>query len=843
MSAIHHVTLTPPRKRAASGADLRPYNFPATPESLPESQSTPDAHCVPELVWDDIPESTKRFPRTPSCGGSPSQILSTDKEVPGTPTRPLKELRRSSRITACEALKSIQQTSAEHRPFELESSDHKPTLLFPLFLYPVQSAMKNEDGGLSDLVNGDIGQRSFKFFELSRRPHEDNTRSSIVTEAPAAHIPHTLPKQRALLPKRVKQEISPIDQTADYDLDTATAVQGISVKVADGSGLRQIAVKSEGNSEAKVTRQSSSARDEGTQLAVVGVVTRRFTRILPFNTIERLIEEPSRCVASLISRPNQRCSRLTKSCKDTKVWLLDYLSKIVAPRDLIAAESYLRELVNMATCTASRHRSIATEQLERLLYRFDESRYRDTEATESKHAFTSRDGEAIPCWLEALTSLSATDENESGRSLQQTHLSSKGSSPVAASAPEPSSTSVSKEIPQITEARQRPVQEFRNVKTTNNVAITHTIETSETTKSLTSQVTYDSAETLQTCKTKKTIEVTQTIDTSHTEQTAQTEETTHSVKATQSTRETQTTQKIDAPLEAVLPLETTTKITITHNIARYSTFDPTQTVTISLVAPPTIKLTENGNSGKRTQAALIKETTIRTLNQTFESYRPTASLKFSVEGWIRECLVRPLTKQESDRTLTEREKIEKHRGILYMYWVTGNFGLVKIGKTSGLSTAKRLEEWRRDCGHPIEEHTRGEAEVAVQLPHVYRVEALVHAELNDSRVREIACKKCSERKTCKMGKKYLVSHKEWFRVSPDHAQKVIKKWSDWMQANPYEECNGEWRLRKVITAPEIDVLCTPIDILTKDKFPLPTLRRHSQAETPAKKAKGRKKSR
>ena len=813
MSTIHDVTLTPPRKRAASGADLRPYNFPATPESLPESQSTPNAHCVPELVWDDTPESTKHFPRTPSHEGSPSRTLSTDKEVPSTPTRLLKEPRRSNRIKDREALKSIQQAS----------SDHKPTPLFPLFLYPFQLATKNEDTGLSDLVKGDI---DLDFSALSRRQHKGNTRSSTVTKAPALGIPHTLPEQRALVPKRVKQDRSPIDQTADYDLDTAADVQGISFKAVDGPGLTQIAVKSESDSEPKVTRQCSSTRDEGT---VVGVAARRFTRILPFNTIERLIEEPSRCVASLISRPNQRCSRLTKSCKDTKVWLMDYLSKLVAPKDLIATESYVRELVNMATCTASRHRSIATEQLERLLYRFGESRHRDTEASESKHAFTSRDKEVIPYWLEALTKIPETHKNESRRSLQQTYTSSKSLALVTASMPEPSSTSLSRGLPQITEARQRPIQEFRVVKTTNNVTTTHTVETTETT-----HVTYDSAKKIQTCETNKTIEVTQTTDTSPTEQTAQIEEITHSVKVTQSIRKTQATPKTDAPVEAVAPLETIAKITTTHIITGYSSFDPTQPVAVSFMGTPTIKLAKNHDSGKRTRAATIKEKNIRTLNQTFESYRPPASLGFSVEEWIRECLVRPLT---------AREKAENHKGIIYMYWVTGNFGLVKIGKTSGPSTAKRLDKWRRDCGHPIEEHTRGEAEVAVQLPHVYRVEALVHAELNDSRVREIACKKCSERKTLKEGRECIVSHEEWFCASPDHAQKVITKWSDWMLTDPYEECNGEWRLRKTISVHKIDELCTPIKVSMKDKVPLATLRRRSQPERPAKKAKGRGKGR
>src|SRR2546421_556447 len=95
--------------------------------------------------------------------------------------------------------------------------------------------------------------------------------------------------------------------------------------------------------------------------------------------------------------------------------------------------------------------------------------------------------EVIQYWLEASTRLPDTHKTESGRSLQQTYTSSERLAPVAASRTEPSSTSLSREIPQITEARQRPIQEFRNVKTTNNVTTTHTVETTGTT-----QVTYDS---------------------------------------------------------------------------------------------------------------------------------------------------------------------------------------------------------------------------------------------------------------------------------------------------------------------------------------------------------------
>ena len=166
-----------------------------------------------------------------------------------------------------------------------------------------------------------------------------------------------------------------------------------------------------------------------------------------------------------------------------------------------------------------------------------------------------------------------------------------------------------------------------------------------------------------------------------------------------------------------------------------------------------------------------------------------------------------------------------------MYWVPGNFGYVKIGKTSGESTKARLEQWTKQCGHPTEEHTNGEEEVAVQLPHVFRVEALVHAELRDFGIKEVSCKKCEQK------------YKEWFRVSPGHAQKVITKWSNWMESRkPYTEIDGVWRLRKEISAQEINALCTPIGVPSRQNVALPTTHRDRQTKTPAKRVKGRQKS-
>lgn len=130
-----------------------------------------------------------------------------------------------------------------------------------------------------------------------------------------------------------------------------------------------------------------------------------------------------------------------------------------------------------------------------------------------------------------------------------------------------------------------------------------------------------------------------------------------------------------------------------------------------------------------------------------------------------------------------------------MYWITGSFGFVKIGKTSGKSTEKRLHAWRLQCGHKIEEHMRDKEAFAEQLPHVYRIEALVHEELREVRLREQGCKKCG------------AWHQEWFLVSPEHARAVIQKWTKFMLSKPYDRYG---RLKKSITRERIEKLCQPV---------------------------------
>lgn len=115
----------------------------------------------------------------------------------------------------------------------------------------------------------------------------------------------------------------------------------------------------------------------------------------------------------------------------------------------------------------------------------------------------------------------------------------------------------------------------------------------------------------------------------------------------------------------------------------------------------------------------------------------------------------------------------RHHGRIYMYWVQGNFGLVKIGFTTR-TVDKRLKEWHSKCKrtpHSIN-LTRGFLNA---LPLVRRLEHLIHAELRDKRVREPVCAGCG------------ISHKEWFIVAHELAKQVTQRWCDWMQQCPYEK--------------------------------------------------------
>ncbi|KAI9864356.1 MAG: hypothetical protein M1813_003276 [Trichoglossum hirsutum] len=134
------------------------------------------------------------------------------------------------------------------------------------------------------------------------------------------------------------------------------------------------------------------------------------------------------------------------------------------------------------------------------------------------------------------------------------------------------------------------------------------------------------------------------------------------------------------------------------------------------------------------------------------------------------------------KALTPREL---HGGYIYIYWYPGNFGLLKIGITKR-TVAVRLEEWRRSCGRKPNLIYPETSEQAIWTPHIYRVEALVKAELRHDRKKGPMCRKCRKR------------HTEWFEAEPERATAVVRRWSEWMMQRPYRDpggADGLWLLK------------------------------------------------
>jgi hypothetical protein len=127
-----------------------------------------------------------------------------------------------------------------------------------------------------------------------------------------------------------------------------------------------------------------------------------------------------------------------------------------------------------------------------------------------------------------------------------------------------------------------------------------------------------------------------------------------------------------------------------------------------------------------------------------------------------------LVKKVVTRNLAKTENIE---GYVYLYEVEGNEGFIKIGYTKALD--KRHKDWRFDCNRDTKLLYPLSEDGLEKVPNAPRVEALCHSELDYCRIR-VDCGAC------------LKEHIEWFEISPKKCIQVIKKWSQWMRKDPFE---------------------------------------------------------
>ena len=137
-------------------------------------------------------------------------------------------------------------------------------------------------------------------------------------------------------------------------------------------------------------------------------------------------------------------------------------------------------------------------------------------------------------------------------------------------------------------------------------------------------------------------------------------------------------------------------------------------------------------------------------------------------------------------------------GFLYMYCFPGNFGVRKIGVTTQ-DIKKRLRRWMSQCGHTAELLYPKNEIKPITIPHVFRLEKIVFAELKEFRLQEVGCK-CEK------------THREWFMAKDSHILEVVDRWTKWIMQEPYEKIRDTWQL-KAIEREALDRLCIPLSVL------------------------------
>ncbi|KAM0797511.1 hypothetical protein BDR22DRAFT_434700 [Usnea florida] len=152
-------------------------------------------------------------------------------------------------------------------------------------------------------------------------------------------------------------------------------------------------------------------------------------------------------------------------------------------------------------------------------------------------------------------------------------------------------------------------------------------------------------------------------------------------------------------------------------------------------------------------------------------YRPPGSAHLTVSEFVIKQAMEPFDViGDPQKALGE--------GYLYVYWNEATFGVRKIGFTIK-EVNDRLKYWETSCRRTAKEEYRSPSKVR----HAAKIERLVHADLLEYRVRELACRTC------------LKSHIEWFRgVNLTFIIGRIEAWSQWISEQPYEQVGSQWRL-------------------------------------------------
>ncbi|MCJ1432491.1 hypothetical protein MMC27_001848 [Xylographa pallens] len=171
----------------------------------------------------------------------------------------------------------------------------------------------------------------------------------------------------------------------------------------------------------------------------------------------------------------------------------------------------------------------------------------------------------------------------------------------------------------------------------------------------------------------------------------------------------------------------------------------------------------------------------------YVSWQPTVTENHGVEQALAWWAVTPLRKRD------------QWSGQLYVYVASeGEREYRKIGAT--IKTPEiRLNRCRKDCRLDVKLVYPEKNEDLVPIEHVFRLERFVHTELKDYRLKKFRCR-CNK------------NHQEWSQAPHALIVAVIRKWTAWLQLEPYEKVGAYWQLKSGFH--NLEDVCTPCSVLS-----------------------------
>jgi hypothetical protein len=135
-----------------------------------------------------------------------------------------------------------------------------------------------------------------------------------------------------------------------------------------------------------------------------------------------------------------------------------------------------------------------------------------------------------------------------------------------------------------------------------------------------------------------------------------------------------------------------------------------------------------------------------------------------------------------ERPLLPKSELED--GQIYCFRIE-RCEYTKIGRTTQ-SLDKRTDQ-HKICGW-----WNAQNMIHKQVPHVARVEKIIHRYLDATRMFEVKMTKGSNGRKCKHQR-----HEEWFDVDFTKLYVTVKAWNCWMNSTPYVKIDGKFRLSPV----------------------------------------------